>query len=51
MIKNMIAEKAQEIFLEDKQRLKANFKALILVTHGYGHQKIEMGSYCSKTRY
>lgn len=35
--KDMTAEKAREILLEDERSLKANFGASALVTRGYGH--------------
>ena len=51
--KDITAEKAQEMLLEDKQRLKANSGASALVIRGHGHQNTEAGScrYCEKTRH
>ena len=48
--KDMTAEKAREMLLEDERRLKANSGASALVTRGHGHQGTEAGScrYCGK---
>ena len=44
MTKDITAEKAREMFLEDKRKLKADSGALALVTHGHPNQNIAGGS-------
>lgn len=53
MIKDITIEKAQEILLKDKQRLKADFRASILVIYDHDYWGTEAGScwHYSKTKY
>ena len=49
--KDMTAEKAREMLLEDERRLKADSGSSALVTRGHGHRGTEAGScrHCGKT--
>lgn len=42
MIKNIIIEKVQKILLKDKQKIKTDYKILILVIHSYNYSDIKV---------